>query len=189
MFRALGSIRIGAQPCSPNADVHFVILSSQFSKLLLSLAILIQTKIVLQDFEATQQSQDGSLINSIIDEVMGPQLRQVIIEAWPDVADVDRSKQVKKVTDITCIQPSPSPLPPLSILHNTSRLFTVPYFFVRSFRYTASYRHSYLVIQMYKEGGRPELQPVYNTRAQACIFMMELNVTGDIRELKQLRRQ
>ena len=34
---------------------------------------------------------------------MEPQLRQVIIEAWRDVVDVDRSKQVKKVTDITCI--------------------------------------------------------------------------------------
>ena len=53
--------------------------------------------------EAIQQSQDDSLINSIIDEVMEPQLRQVIIEAWRDVVDVDRSKQVKKVTDITCI--------------------------------------------------------------------------------------
>ena len=112
---------------------------------------------MLQVFEALQQSQDDSLINSIIDEVMEPQLRQVIIEAWRDVADVDRSEQVKKVTDITCILPSPSPLPPLNILHNTSRLFTVPYFFFRSFRYTASYRHSYLVIQMYRGGGRPEL--------------------------------
>ena len=88
---------------------------------------------------------------------MEPQLRQVIIEVWRDVADVDRSKQVKKISDITCILPSPSPLPPLSIPYNTSRLFTVPYFFVRSFRYTASYGHSYLVIQMYREGGRPEL--------------------------------
>ena len=92
---------------------------------------------MLQVFEALQQSQDDSLINSIIDEVMEPQLRQVVIEA--------------------CILPSPSPLPPLSILHNTSRLFKVPYFLVRSFRYTASYRHSYLVIQMYRGGGRPEL--------------------------------
>ena len=32
---------------------------------------------------------------------MEPQLRQVIIEAWRDVLDVDRSKQVKKVTDKT----------------------------------------------------------------------------------------
>ena len=29
------------------------------------------------------------------------------------------------------------------------RLFTVPYFFVRSFRYTASYRHEYLDFQIY----------------------------------------
>ena len=49
------------------------------------------------------QSKDDSLINSIIDEVMKPQLRQVIIQAWRDVAEVDRSKQVKKATDITCI--------------------------------------------------------------------------------------
>ena len=74
---------------------------------------------MLQVFEALQQSQDDSLINSIIDEVMEPQLRQVIIEAWRDVADVNRSKHVKKVTDITCILPSPSLPPPLSILHNT----------------------------------------------------------------------
>ena len=35
-----------------------------------------------------------------------------------------------------------------------SRLFTVPYFFVRSFRYTASYRHGYLDFQMYRGGRR-----------------------------------
>lgn len=74
---------------------------------------------MLQVFEALQQSQDDSIINSIIDEVMEPQLRQVIIEAWRDVADVNRSKHVKKVTDITCIMPSLSPPPPFSILHNT----------------------------------------------------------------------
>ena len=34
------------------------------------------------------------------------------------------------------------------------RLFTVPYFFVRSLRYTASYRHGYLDFQMYRGGGR-----------------------------------
>ena len=34
------------------------------------------------------------------------------------------------------------------------RLFTVPYFFVRSFRYTAPYRHGYLDFPMYREGGR-----------------------------------
>ena len=33
------------------------------------------------------------------------------------------------------------------------RLFTVAYFFVRSFRYTASYRLSYLVFQMYRGAG------------------------------------
>ena len=35
------------------------------------------------------------------------------------------------------------------------RLFTVPYFFVRSFRYTASsYRNGYLDFKMYRGGGR-----------------------------------
>ena len=38
-----------------------------------------------------------------------------------------------------------------------SRLFTVPYFSVRSFRYTASYRHGYLEFQMYRGGGRQGL--------------------------------
>ena len=33
------------------------------------------------------------------------------------------------------------------------RLFTVPYFLVRSFRYTASYRHGYLDFGMYRGGG------------------------------------
>ena len=32
-------------------------------------------------------------------------------------------------------------------------LFTVPYFFVRLFRYTASYRQGYLDFQMYRGGG------------------------------------
>ena len=32
---------------------------------------------------------------------------------------------------------------------NLFRLFTVPYFFVRSFRYIASYRHGHLDFQMY----------------------------------------
>ena len=36
----------------------------------------------------------------------------------------------------------------------SARLFTVPYFFVRSFRYTTSYRHGYLGFQMYLGGGR-----------------------------------
>ena len=36
---------------------------------------------------------------------------------------------------------------------NLIRLFTVPYFFVRSFRYTASYRHGYLDFQMCEGAG------------------------------------
>ena len=43
---------------------------------------------------------------------------------------------------------------PFSSLLWFSRLFTVPYFFVRSFRYTASYRHGFLDFQMYRGGGR-----------------------------------
>ena len=37
------------------------------------------------------------VIDDIIDEVVEPQLRPVIIEAWREVVDVDRDKQVKKV--------------------------------------------------------------------------------------------
>ena len=44
--------------------------------------------------------------------------------------------------------------PCLPLITSASRLFTVPYFFVRSFRYTASYRHGYLDFQMYRAGGR-----------------------------------
>ena len=35
---------------------------------------------------------------------------------------------------------------------NRCRLFTVPYFSVRSFRYTASYRHGYILIFKWTEG-------------------------------------
>ena len=38
-------------------------------------------------------------------------------------------------------------------VQDKDRLFTVPYFFVRSFRYTASYRHGYLDFQMYRALG------------------------------------
>ena len=48
--------------------------------------------------EAMQGSQYDVVIDDIIDEVMDPQLRQVIIEAWRNVVDVDRNKQVKKVS-------------------------------------------------------------------------------------------
>ena len=37
------------------------------------------------------------VIDDIVDEVVEPQLRPVIIEAWREVVDVDRNKQVKKV--------------------------------------------------------------------------------------------
>ena len=37
---------------------------------------------------------------------------------------------------------------------NLFRLFTVPYFFVRSFRYIAPYRHGHLDFQMYQGGRR-----------------------------------
>ena len=38
-------------------------------------------------------------------------------------------------------------------VHRSSRLFTVPYFLVRSCRCIASYRHGYLDFQMYQWGG------------------------------------
>ena len=44
--------------------------------------------------------------------------------------------------------------------HAADRLFTVPYFFVRSFRYTAPYRHDYCTegagVGDYSSGGRRE---------------------------------
>ena len=42
----------------------------------------------------------------------------------------------------------------LNNIWDDCRLFTVPYFFVRSFRYTTSYRHGYLDFQRYRRGGR-----------------------------------
>ena len=50
-------------------------------------------------FEAIQQYKDDDLINGIIDEVTEPQLRQVIIETWREVAEADRNKQINKVTN------------------------------------------------------------------------------------------
>ena len=41
----------------------------------------------------------------------------------------------------------------------TCRLFTVPIFFVRLFRYTASYRHGHLDFQMYR-GGRGQASEI-----------------------------
>ncbi|XP_020602446.1 uncharacterized protein LOC110041496 [Orbicella faveolata] len=62
--------------------------------------------------EAMHGFQFDVVIDDIIDEVMEPQLRPVIIEAWRDVVDVDRDKQVKKVStyaedhmlDALCLQ-------------------------------------------------------------------------------------
>ena len=51
-------------------------------------------------FEAIQQYKDDDLINGMIDEVTEPQLRQVIIETWRDVAEADRNKQINKVTNL-----------------------------------------------------------------------------------------
>ena len=48
--------------------------------------------------EAVQQYKDDGLINGIIDEVTQPHLRQLIIEAWRDVAEFGRNKQIDKVT-------------------------------------------------------------------------------------------
>jgi len=63
-------------------------------------------------FEAIQQYKDDDLINGIIDEVTEPQLRQVIIETWREVAEADRNKQINKVSvyaedhllDALCLQ-------------------------------------------------------------------------------------
>lgn len=49
-------------------------------------------------FEAIQQVKDDDVINGIIDEVIQPQLRQVIIELWRDIAESNRNKQIEKVS-------------------------------------------------------------------------------------------
>ena len=41
----------------------------------------------------------------------------------------------------------------LQLFNTLIRLFIVPYFFVRSFRYTASYRHGCVDFQLYRGGG------------------------------------
>jgi len=48
--------------------------------------------------EAMHGFQYDVVIDDVIDEVIEPQLRSVIIEAWRDVVDVDRKKQVTKVS-------------------------------------------------------------------------------------------
>ena len=50
-------------------------------------------------FEAIQQYKDDDLINGVIDEVTEPQLRQVVIETWCEMAEADRDKQINKVTN------------------------------------------------------------------------------------------
>ena len=50
--------------------------------------------------------------------------------------------------------PGSSPALAPSWIRSRLSLLTVPYFFVRSFRYTGSYRHGYLDFQMYRGGRR-----------------------------------
>ena len=63
----------------------------------------------------------------------------------------------------TCTDNGKNKLLPCIILlfnklkQNLFRLFTVSYFFVRSFRYIASYRHGHLDFQMYRGGRRQAL--------------------------------
>ena len=44
-----------------------------------------------------QQIKGDDVINGIIDEVLNPQLSQIIIEAWRDVAENDRNREIQEV--------------------------------------------------------------------------------------------
>ena len=65
-----------------------------------------------------------------------------------------------------------------------SRLFTIPYFFVRSFRYTASYRLGFLDFQMYREGG-----PSFDTHARWVARNAKLSISLILRENRGLRTE
>ena len=45
-----------------------------------------------------QQIKGDDVINGIIDEVLNPQLSQIIIEAWRDLAQTDRNRERQEVT-------------------------------------------------------------------------------------------
>jgi len=62
--------------------------------------------------EAMQQIKGDDVINGIIDEVLNPQLSQIIIEAWRDLAQTDRNRERQEVSvfaedhflDALCLQ-------------------------------------------------------------------------------------
>ena len=45
-----------------------------------------------------QQIKADDVINGIIDEVLNPQLSQIILEAWRDLAETDRNREIQEVT-------------------------------------------------------------------------------------------
>ena len=45
-----------------------------------------------------EQIKGDDVINAIIDEVLNPQLSQIIIEAWSDIAQTDRNRERQEVT-------------------------------------------------------------------------------------------
>ena len=45
-----------------------------------------------------EQIKGDDVINAIIDEVLNPQLSQIIIEAWSDIAETDRNRERQEVT-------------------------------------------------------------------------------------------
>ena len=48
--------------------------------------------------EATQQIKGDDVVKGIIDEVLNPQLSQIIIEAWRDLAETDRDREIQEVS-------------------------------------------------------------------------------------------
>ena len=66
------------------------------------------------------------------------------------------------------------------------RLFTVPNFFVRSFRYTASsYRNGYLDFKMYRGGGRWQLGS-FDTHARWVARNAKLSISMILRKNRRL---
>ena len=45
-----------------------------------------------------EQMKGDDVINAIIDEVLNPQLSQIIIEVWSDIAETDRNRERQEVT-------------------------------------------------------------------------------------------
>ena len=108
-----------------------------------------------------------------------------MISELKGLANIKRILAFFKVTPVLdpCHATSHSPDYVLKCrISKQSRLYTVPYFFVRSFRYTASYRLGFLDFQMYREGGRS-----FDTHARWVARNAKLSISLILRENRGLR--